>query len=476
MVNYDHDFDTFERLFDPNRIAFIGASDNSKMGAMLYLKAFITSKWKERFYPVNPKRDKILIWKCYPSILDIPYPIDTAYISLKVGIIPNIVEECVEKGVKWVIIFASGFSETGNPEGLRLEKEIQEIIKGKGTRVIGPNCIGPYNSSTGMSFGFFSPVGIPGSISFFSQSGGHLGQLINTCYHRDVRLRHGISFGNQIDLNCTDFLNHFAKDPKTTIITGYLESFGSSSARDFYNELKTTTPKRPVIIWKGGNTTFGSRAAFSHTGAIASDSRLWNAMIKQTGAVMVKDNEEWWNAIKTFELMYPNYLPKGKNIGIITPGGGSSVNLTDIFASQSLNVPPISKTSQEEISKILPDVNVNITNPIDLGASGFIVDMYVKCLQIVVKDPNIDIIVIPLWRNQIFQYVFKRMLQIRDTTDKPFVFCLPSIADSLELAQKFDKVKKFLHKKRALYFLSLRDAAKSMRHLCEYAEFLRKKP
>ncbi len=473
MFNDQKDSEDFSSLFYPKHIAFIGASENSTLGSMMYLSAFKESKWSDTFYPINPKHDKILNWECFPSVLDVPFPIDTAYISLKTKFIPKIVKECVEKGIKWVIIFASGFSETGNPNGLNLEHKLKEIIKNSKTRIIGPNCLGPFNAEIGMAFTYTSQRGNPGSVSFMSQSGGHLTQLIDVGFKRDIRFRYGVSFGNQIDLNCIDFLRFYGRDSKTTLIAAYLESSGSASLYEFFLELKNISKIKPIIIWKGGYTQDGSRAAFSHTGAIASNIKLWNTIHKQTGAILVKHNEEFWNAIKTFELLYPNYIPKGRNVGIVTPGGGASVNMTDLFASQNLSVPELTFESQSKIAEILPEVNVNIKNPIDLGASGFILDLFTKCINIVASDPNIDIVMIPLWSEHIYRHVFNRMIKIFSLISKPFAFCLPNIADDAILAKRFNSAKNLLHKKRVLYFLSLRDAAKSISHLCDYLEFLK---
>lgn len=473
MVGNMIDFNKFDNIFYPKHIAFIGASESSAFGAMLYLKAFKQSQWSETFYPINPKRDEILGWKCYPSILNVPYPIDTAYISLKLNHIAQALKECVEKEVSWVVIFASGFSETGSLEGKNEELKLLEIIKDSNTRIIGPNCLGPYNAGNGMMLSMsFVRQGLSGTVSFMSQSGGHLTQLLDVGFKRDIRFRYGVSFGNQIDLNCLDFLQHYRKDPNTKVIAAYLESFGSAKGHDFFLELKKTTKIKPVVIWKGGYTEDGTRAAFSHTGAMASDLRLWKTMVKQTGTTIVKDNEEFWNTIKTFELLFPHSLPNGRNCAIITPGGGSATNVTDIFCAHNLRIPNLTRDSQEKISNTLPDVNVNITNPIDLGASGFVIDFFTECIEICVADPNIDIIVIPLWSHHIFNYVFKRMIKIQQQSSKPFLFCIPTIADSFDLAKKFNRVKKLLNKKRQIYFLSLRDAANSISLLCDYAEYL----
>ena len=472
MVDDQQDFDKFDTLFHPKHIAFIGASEKSALGSMLFLRSFKNSQWSETFYPINPRSEKILDWKCYPSVLDVPYPIDTAYISTKIKYIPKIMKECVDKRIPWVIIFSSGFSETGDPERKKLEREIVEIIKRTDTRVIGPNCLGPFNGETGMAFTFSTPFGVPGSVSFMSQSGGHLTQLVDVGFKRDLRFRYGVSFGNQIDLNCLDFLRHFRRDIKTKVIAIYLESFGSADGHEFYLELRKTTKTKPVIIWKGGFTEDGSRAAFSHTGAIASNQKLWDSMVKQTGAILVKNNDEFWNIIKTIELLFSNHLPNGRNVGIITPGGGSSVNVTDLFAFHNLKVPMLTPRSQEKIANILPDVNVSIKNPIDLGASGFVVDIFADCIEIVVDDPNIDIVIVPLWPDHLYRHVFNRMIKIQKRISKPFAFCLPSIADSIELAKKFNGVKKNLHKNRVLYFFSLKEAAKSISLFCDYCDYL----
>lgn len=473
MVSTENDFKKFDTLFHPKHIALIGASQNSAFGSMLFLTAFEDSVWSDTFYPVNPKRDKILEWKCYPSVLDVPFPIDTAYISVKTPYIPKVLKECVEKGIQWVIVFSSGFSELGEIDGKVKEQELKDIIKDTNTRIIGPNCLGPFNGENGMSFSFATQGGRAGSVSFMSQSGGHLNQLIDVGMKRDIRFMYGVSFGNQIDLNCKDFTKHYRQHDKTKVIAAYLESFGSANGHDLFMELQETNKIKPVVLWKGGFTEDGSKAAFSHTGAIASDLRLWRAMAKQTGTTLVQDNEEFWNAIKTFELCFPEYMPKSRNVGIITPGGGSSVNMTDLFASYDLNIPELTQETQEKIGEILPIENVNITNPIDLGASGFVIDIYVDCIKYVIADPNIDTIIIPLWPNQVYSYVFKRMIKLQKSTSKPFAFCLPSIADDLIIAKRFQKGKKQLHNERVLYYLTLREAAKSISHLCNYSDFLR---
>ena len=202
--------------------------------------------------------------------------------------------------------------------------------------------------------------------------------------------------------------------------------------------------------------------------------RLWKAISNQTGAVIVDDNENFWNTIKTFELLFPKYLPKGRRVGVITPGGGSSVNTTDLLASRNLSIPELTSQSQERISEILPKENVNIKNPVDLGALGFVVEIFIKCIEVVIRDPNVDIIVIPLWPHFLYNYVFKRMIKVQELTSKPIAFVLPSISDSLDIAQRFNTTKKTLHKEKIIYYFSLSEAAKSLSLLCDYSDFLKR--
>ncbi len=468
------DFKKFNELFHPTHIAFIGASESSTFGAMMYLTSFQDSQWTDTFYPVNPKKEKILQWKCYPSVLDVPFPVDLAYVSLKINHIPKVVRECVEKKVKWVVIFASGFSETGDSAGEKTEKELLEIIKGSTTRIIGPNCLGPFNTVNKLTFSSRWPLGDSkgSTIGFMSQSGGHATQLIEVGVKRDIRLRYGVSFGNQIDLNCVDFLKYFQQEPSIKLIAAYLESTGSANGHELFTELKKTTMKKPVVLWKGGHTSDGARAAFSHTGAIASNDKIWSSMAKQSGTILVRDNEEWWNVIKTFESLFPKYIPKGRNVVIVTPGGGSSVNMTDILASHNLIVPKLTEASQEKLAKLIPDVNTSTINPIDLGALGFAADVFAACVNVCIDDPNIDMMFLPLWSFQVTFRLISRIFKIQERTTKPIIFCFPSIADSIETAKKFHKLKKMLNRRRALYFLSLRDAAKSISSFCDYYEYI----
>lgn len=466
-------------LFVPKNVAFIGASENSKMGTMYYMRGFEASIWKDKFYPVNPNEEKVLDWKAYPSVKDIPVPIESAYIAVKAQIVPKIVKECVEKGVKWINIFTSGFSEMGTEEGNRLSEELINYTEGTETRLVGPNCLGPFYAKFGMLLDYAREGSIadpPGKVSFMSQSGGHLANLIDAGSKMNIDFRFGISFGNQIDINCLDVLRFYKEDEGTQVVAAYLESLGRKNTGKgyrFVQEIRETTPKKPVIIWKGGYTDEGARAATSHTGAISSPVKLWETLSRQTGAILVRDNIEFWNMIKTLDILFPDKLPRGRNVGIITPGGGISVNSTDTFAFHGLHVPRLSEKTQEKLSKILPDVNVNIENPIDLGFSGFFIEIFINTLKCLVEDENIDILVLPLWPDHYFRFMIKKFIKVEKSTDKPFIYIFPNASDSLENAKKFNSIRKLMHQSNSMYLYNIQQTARVLTLTCDYVDYLK---
>ncbi|MGV9198236.1 MAG: CoA-binding protein [Promethearchaeia archaeon] len=478
MPHYLEDYETMKTLFIPENVAFVGASESAKMGTSYYMKAFKVSKWKDNFYPVNPNQDKVYDWKCYPSVLSIPDPIDQVYIGVKAPLVPSIVKECVQKGVKWVIIFTSGFSELGTHEGQELTEKIIEHIEGTETRVVGPNCLGPFYAKYGMNLDYAREDSIanpPGRVSFMSQSGGHLANLVDAGGKMDIDFCYGISFGNQLDINCVDILNFYRQDNETEIIAAYLESLGRKNQGKgyrFVELLRETTLEKPVILWKGGFTEAGAQAANSHTGAISTSSQIWETAAKQTGSILVRDNIEFWNMIKTLDIIFPDKLPKGRNVGIITPGGGISVNSTDTFEFHGLNVPQLTEKTQKKLSEILPGVNTNIKNPIDLGFSGFFIEIFINVLRELVKDDNINIIVLPLWPEHYYRFMVKKFIEVEKESDKPFLYVFPNASDSLENAKKFNKIRQLMHKKDSLYLYSIQHAARVLKLTCDYADYL----
>ncbi|MFX1298514.1 MAG: CoA-binding protein, partial [Promethearchaeota archaeon] len=321
----------FEPLINPKVCAIIGASKNPLSGSYRFLEGWLTTKFQGKIYPVNPKYSAINGLKTYPDIREIPDEVDYALIAVPAEKVPNEVRKCVHKGVKFIVIFTSGFSEIGNKN---LEEEILQIARGK-SRILGPNCIGVYSTEARLGYFVDQPIITEGDVSFVSQSGGLTRKFIWTGLSRGFHIRATVSIGNAIDISISELFEYFAKDTKTKIIGAYIEYI--KEGRDFFKLLKTITPHKPVVILKTGRTRKGQVAAQSHTGAIASFYSIFSSMVKQAGGLVVETLEELTDLILAFQYL-SNCLPAGKNIAIINIGGGVAVEMTDICESNDFNV------------------------------------------------------------------------------------------------------------------------------------------
>lgn len=377
----------FERLINPRVCAMIGASNNPSSGSYRFLEGWVANKFKGRIYPINPKYSEIFGLKTYPDIRDIPDEVDYVLIAIPAKYVPAEVQKCVEKEVKFIVIFTSGFREIGNKD---LEAEILEILKKtkSKTRILGPNCIGVYSAEAHLSYFKDQPIVSPeGNVSLITQSGGIARKFLWTSISRGFKVRATVSIGNTIDVSIHELLEYFGKDPKTNIIAAYLE--GINQGYEFFSLLKQISPKKPVVILKCGRTSKGSIAVHSHTGAIAGSYEVFSAMLKQAGGISVETFEELTDTILGLENL-SNNLPSGKNIAIINVGGGVAVEMTDICESNGFKVANITEETTQNLRELIPDVNTIVNNPIDLGATGFIPEVYGQVIKYLSEDPNID--------------------------------------------------------------------------------------
>ncbi|MFW9784688.1 MAG: CoA-binding protein [Candidatus Heimdallarchaeota archaeon] len=375
----------------------VGVSKKSGWGGSHYLETFEEYKFPRPVYPVNPKYkgEEIQGYKVYGSISSLPDdpPIDLGIVAVPAKITPQVVEELGEKGVLFAHIFTSGFSELGD-EGKQLEKELIERAKKSHIRILGPNCMGIYNPDGHIGFTHRLPL-MSGPVAFVSQSGGNAHRhafagIINGYYFSKI-----ISLGNQIDLDLVDFLNYFRTDPKTKIITMYVENL-KRGGNEFVRLLKETTKEKPVIIWKGGRLEAGHSAVRSHTGGLAGNIKLWQSVARQTGAILVDNFKELTEMIQTC-LIYK--IPENLGTAIITGGGGPAVELTDECEAYGLQVPRITSKAQQKIKEFIPQVNSNLSNPLEFGANGGHQNM-LKVMNILDEEPHISSIMItnnPEW-------------------------------------------------------------------------------
>ena len=352
---------SLEYLYHPRSMAVVGLSPDPH-GTFLnqvYLQAPLNAGFKGPVYPVNLKGGHIGKLRVYPGLKDVPRPLDYVVSCVPAQHTPALVEDCLAAGVKVVQLYTAGFAETGHGEGIELQEQLLKTARKGHMRLIGPNCMGVYCPNWGMSFSLDFPKE-PGNIGFLCQSGGNAIYLIRSGASRGLRFSKGISFGNACDVNECDILEYLADDPETEVIAAYIE--GTSDGRRFADVLAKAALAKPVVIYKGGYTEAGSRAAASHTGAMAGTQATWDAVIRQAGAIQANSVEEM---VDMLVALVQTRRPGGLNTCVVGVGGGASVLATDELEKAGLKLPPIPASIQERMQRIIPPAGGMLRNPID---------------------------------------------------------------------------------------------------------------
>jgi acyl-CoA synthetase (NDP forming) len=343
----------FEYIFYPRGVAIIGASPHD-----LATISHLRTKISNRLYLVNPKYEEVHGRKCYPSVSLIPEVVDYAIVGVGAKQVPEVIKDCIKKGLKAVQIFTAGFSETGIPERIALEEEIKRIAKDR-IRLIGPNCFGVYCPRSGLTIVPEAPQE-EGHIGVIAQSGSVTESFSYFARTKGLSFSKIVSYGNAADLDGADFLEYLADDEDTHLIALYIE--GTKNGKKFKEALKKAALKKPVVAIKGGLSDQGMRAAASHTASLSSTPALWEALFKQTGVIQVGNFEEMVNTVLAFST---SPLPKGRSIALISNSGGFSVIQTDMCAQLGLEVPRFPEPILEMLRNLVPTAGTAIANPLD---------------------------------------------------------------------------------------------------------------
>ncbi|MEM3466824.1 MAG: CoA-binding protein [Candidatus Jordarchaeales archaeon] len=377
----------FKDLLDPESVAVVGSTSRNRF---YFLRSLVSAGFKGAIYPVNPNVKAAFGHKFYPSLLDVPDKVDLVISEVPARVTPRIIEECVKKEAKGVVVFASGFSEAGTEEGVRLEKEIVRIAGDGGVRIIGPNCLGIYHPEHGLAFRPDLPRD-PGPVGFVSQSGGHAINFALIGKVTGLRFSTVVSFGNGCDVDAAEVLDYLTDDPKTKVISVYVE--GVRDGRRFFSSLKRAAARKPVVVWKGGRTEVGSRAVASHTGSLAGSPKVWESVIQQCNAVPVKSFYEMVDTVLAF-MFCPRV--EGRRVGLVSISGGSGVVNSDYCSEVGLEVPQLSENAREKMSRAIQNVGTSVANPIDLAGS-FMSPIAVKTVfETLKEEDNIDSVIFEL--------------------------------------------------------------------------------
>lgn len=382
----------FDRAFHPRAVAIVGASgsDISALPGGGFIGNFQKLGFEGRLYPVNLRLKEMLGLPAYPNLVSIPEPIDLVIICTPAKEVPAVLEDCIAAKARNVHIFSAGFRETGEEEGEKLEEKVKEIALRGELRIIGPNCMGINVPRANMQTIHGFPIE-SGEVAFLSQSGGHAIQFSSYAPRFGIGFSKIISYGNGCVVDSPDLLEYLATDPETKVITLYME--GVKDGRRLMKQVSEINRTKPVIIWKGGTSKWGSRAAISHTGSLAGSLAVWDSFFKQTGAVPVSSLDELTDVTMTFLYLNP---PPGRRTGLLLGGGGRGVTAADFCAAEGLEVPVLTLETRKQLSDFIPQVGNSVRNPIDAYMMLQDPALFERALDIIAGDPLIDIILVDL--------------------------------------------------------------------------------
>ncbi|MDX9848996.1 MAG: acetate--CoA ligase family protein [Anaerolineaceae bacterium] len=448
-------------FFDADGVAIIGATNKPNKLSYGIVKNLSLYGFKGGIYPVNPKVDNILGFRCYPDILSVPDPVDLAVIVLPAGIILPVIQDCEKRGIKAITVISGGFKELG-PEGEALEKKILQFVKEHNMRMVGPNCVGTMSLHTGLNTTFISGVPDTGGIGFLSQSGAVLGGVVDYVRGKGIGFSHFLSLGNEADVTETDMIEYLADDPHTSVIAAYVEQI--RDGQKFITAAKKVTKKKPIVLLKAGKTSAGARAVSSHTGSLAGSHAAYQAAFVQSGVVEVQTVNDLFEVTQAFALQKP---PQGNRVAILTNSGGPAALLSDSLANNGFVMADLEAATMHAISAIL-NPSAQVANPVDM-LGGAEPHEYEQTMQLLVDDPNVDV-VIPILVPQALVNpvdVAEKISQIAGGTEKTVIAVF--MGDSLVLEPR-----KLLHHRKVPMVVFPESVGTILGAMQVYANWLKK--
>ena len=379
---YQYTANPLKSIFAPSNIAVIGATEKEGSVGRTILWNLISSPFGGAVFPINPKRSSLLGIKAYPTIKDVPDPVDLAVIVTPATSIPGIIGECIEAGVKGAIIISAGFKETG-PEGAKLEQQILEQTRKSGMRVVGPNCLGVMNPVSGLNATFAAGMAHKGNVAFISQSGALCTAVLDWSFKANVGFSAFVSIGSMLDVDWGDLIYYLGDDPHTESIVIYMESIGD--ARSFLSAAREIALSKPIIVIKPGRTEGAARAAASHTGSLTGSDEVLEAAFRRAGVLRVDSISEIFSMA---DVLGKQPRPKGPRLTIITNAGGPGVLATDKLLTTGGELAEVSPKTMEKLNEFLPSAWSH-NNPIDVIGDAS-PERYAKTLEVAADDPNSD--------------------------------------------------------------------------------------
>jgi acetyltransferase len=378
-----------DSIFKPKRIALIGVSNNPNSVGGITLRNLVGGGYNGVVYPVNPKREAVFGIPCYPDVKSLPKVPDLAVIMTAAQFVPQIVRECGEVGIHGIIIMSAGFKEAGE-EGKNLEDEVKaEKSKFPDMRVIGPNCLGILVPGLSMNVSFANGMPEKGHVAFISQSGALCTSVLDWAYESHIGFSYFVSIGNSMDVNFGDLIDYFGQDPSTKSIVLYVESL--SNARTFMSAARAFSREKPIIVYKSGRYPESAAAAASHTGALASEDSIYDAVFRRAGLARVYD---FGNIFDFTDLIGRKRIPKGNRLAIVTNAGGPGVMATDSLISWGGKLVNLSDVTMKKLNDYLPPFWSH-GNPVDVLGDAT-PERFAQATEIVLEDEGVDAVLVIL--------------------------------------------------------------------------------
>jgi acetyltransferase len=420
-------------IFSPKSIAIIGASVNQKGIGSVISNNLIHGGYDGSIYPVNPKYEEILGKKTYPDILSIEGDVDQVCIAIPAGSVEAVVDQCVEKKVKSIVIISAGFKES-NKDGKDLEERITKKVKDAKIRLLGPNCLGYINNEENINLTFARRNPGKGNVAFISQSGAFCTAILDIAVAQNFGFSHVISIGNKADIFENELIEKFEKDPKVETIAIYLEQF--TDGKEFVKLAQKS--KKPIIIIAPGSSQKAKEAISSHTGSLASSYETVITALQKANCIVVD------STIELFEMMKfvgNKKFPIGDNIAVITNAGGPGVIAADNIEKEGLKLSEFTEITNTKLYENLPEASAK-GNPVDVLGDA-LADRYESAISITLKDENTDSVLVILTPQLITDIVgtAEKIIKLQEDTEKPIFTCFLGEEDvnlGVDLLKKYN--------------------------------------
>ncbi|MBI4282705.1 MAG: CoA-binding protein [Chloroflexi bacterium] len=463
-----------ERVFNPRSVAVVGSK---KVDNYSWLRTVLPFKGPK--YHINIDKNEWpgaaeLGFPNYSSLLEVPGEVDLVLVSVPAKAVPYVIKDCIAKGVQGVFLHTAGYSETGMSEGIRLEKELVEMARAGGLKVVGPNCLGIFNPQAGIGVNLGGYYGESGHLAFISNSGSQSGGFARGARTHGIKLSKLVSMGNGIILDNPDYLEYFAQDEDTTVIGMYTE--GIRNGRRFFNILREVCPKKPVIIWKVGETEDAARAVAAHSTTRNSEAAIWDAMMRQCGAIKADNVDE---VLETAKLLLSLPPATGDRLGLLAISGGHATEMTNIFSKAGFKVPALTEASYKRMLENFDLTGSSWRNPIEGRGLRNPLTMN-TVFDVLNEDPNVDIIVHevrvavdPTGKTTVYsRYGTDLLAQFRQRAKKPYLVAMSNVLP-LPPQDATDRVYRELTEAGIPALFGLQGTAKALRKFTDYYQYQR---